>query len=261
MNSKISKNAISVVILSRNESASITRALNSVSWADEILLFDDSDDDTIKKAKTLGLGKKLKIFKVVNQHDFASLRNDALLKVSSEWVLFIDADEEVSKELAKEIQEVISKNENTAFYIKRRDFFLGTWLKYGETGSIGHIKLGKYDVGKWMRPVHEYWDVKENVGSLSNTLNHYPHPTVAEFLAHIDRWTSLDAKVFFDSGVRSSRWKIICYPLGKFLQNYFLKQGLRDGMPGLIMAMMMSFHSFLTRAKLYMLEHKTSIPS
>lgn len=246
---------LSVVILTRDEADNIARCLSSVSWCTDIILIDQSTDDTVKIAKRLISTNHLRIFPTDNATDFAQLRNFGLTKAKHEWVLFLDADEEVPEALYHEIQKTIPTTYD-GFFLKRRDFFLGKWLAYGETQNIQLLKLGKKSAGRWKRAVHETWNIEGAIGHLSQPLNHYPHPTVAEFISRINRWTTLDAQVFYDAGVRSTWWKVICYPVGKFVRNYFFKQGYRDGMPGLIMSLCMSFHSFLTRAKLYMLQSR-----
>lgn len=255
---------LSVVILTQNEVDNIERCLNSIAWSDDVIIIDDSSDSTVALAKKKLSASQLRVFTIKNSDNFAMLRNIGLEKAKHEWVLFLDADEEVSESLMQEIQKklhdcasITSKNTYTGFYLRRKDFFLGRWLKFGETGDIKLLKLGKKTAGKWNRRVHEVWDIKGLITELDDPLLHYPHPTISEFLTRINRWTDLDAQAFFEQGVRSSWWKIIAYPKAKFIRNYIVKQGFRDGMPGLIMSLMMSFHSFLTRAKLYKLQIKS----
>ncbi len=244
---------ITAVVLTQNEADNIVRCLKSISWCQEIILIDDSTDKTIVKAQNLNI-LQLKIYQNQTKDDFAYLRNKALKLAKNEWVLFIDADEEVTPELHREIKWQILNTQADGFYIPRRDYFLGRWLKYGETGKIKLLKLGRKGAGKWVRAVHEVWQIK-NTAVLKNTLRHYPHPTISEFLARIQRWSTLDAQVFYKQGIRSNFGKILVYPVGKFILNYIFRLGFLDGMPGLIMALFMSFHSFLTRAKLYFYTH------
>lgn len=244
---------LTVAILTKNNADSINRAIASVSWADEVILIDASTDETVILVEKLVPAKKLRVIRLAEEHDFAKLRNRALELAKYKWVLYLDADEEVSQNLKQEIETAIKDQETQGYSLSRQDFFLGRWLKFGETQNLLLLKLGRKNSGKWERRVHEVWRINGAVKTLKNPLLHYPHPTVGEFVARINRWTSLDAAEFYDSGGRSTFAKIIAYPAGKFLRNYFIKQGFRDGMPGLIFAVFMSFHSFLTRAKLYML--------
>ncbi|RJR15668.1 glycosyltransferase family 2 protein [Candidatus Microgenomates bacterium] len=248
---------LSIIILTQNESSSIERCLNSIRWCDDIILIDNSSDDTLHKAHKLLSKNQLRVFRKSEAHDFAALRNFGLKKAKHEWILFLDADEEVSQKLCKELDSRLLGNDNrvNGYYLKRKDYFLGKWLRHGETGNIKLLKLGKKSAGVWQRRVHETWQINGSIQELTSPLLHYPHPTTSEFLSHINRWTTLDAQEFYAQGRRVSFWEIVAYPTGKFLQNYLIKLGFLDGMPGLILALMMSFHSFLTRAKLYLLEN------
>jgi len=267
---------ISAVILTKNEEKSIKPCVKSLWWCDEIIIVDDySTDKTIKKIQNSkspafrrdpakGGGKiqnensKLKIFKRHLNGDFAGQRNFGLEKAREEWVLFVDADERVAPALAAEIKKKILKTSCNGFYLKRQDFWAGKWLKHGETGNIKLLRLGKKSAGKWERPVHEVWKIKGKIGTLKNPLIHYPHQTLTEFIRDINFYTDLNAKFFYQRGIKTSLWQILAYPLGKFFINYFWKRGFLDGLPGLVFALFMSFHSFLTRAKLWSLWQKST---
>lgn len=250
--------SLSIVVLTQNEADNIKRCLDSISWCDDIVIIDDSTDATIVIAQRTVPKNHLRVIGSAVDTDFARLRNKGLQLAKHEWVLFLDADEAVSDALHKEMSVVLPETNRDGFYLKRRDFFLGSWLKYGETSGVMLLKLGKKSSGKWRRRVHEVWEMSGNRGLLNHPILHYPHPTVAEFVSRINRWTTLDAQEFIVIGKRVGFISIIAFPTAKFIRNYFMKLGFLDGMPGLIMAMLMSFHSFLTRAKLYQLQHKNS---
>lgn len=242
---------ISVVVLTRNEEKDIEDCLKSLDWVDEIVVVDDySTDKTLKIAKNY----QAKIFSLKLQEDFSKQRNFGLEKATNEWVLFVDADERVSQELAAEIKNAV-KNENIeGFYLKRKDYFLGRWLKFGETSNVKLLRLAKKGTGRWRRRVHEIWEVKGRTEELNKPLWHYSHPDLSEFLDKINRNTSIDAKFYFEQGKKFSLLELIFFPVIKFLKNYFFYLGFLDGMAGLIIAGVMSFNSFLIRAKLMELE-------
>lgn len=240
---------ISAVILTKNEQENIEDCLKSLQWCDEIIVVDDySEDNTRMIAKTLGA----KVFLHHLDNDFSQQRNFALKQAQGEWVLFIDADERISSALASEIKYKVLSSKYKGFYLKRHDFFGGKWLKHGETAKVKLLRLGKRRAGEWKRKVHETWEIKGKLGELKNPILHYPHQTISEFLESINFFSTLHAEVLFKEGVKTNTFQIIVYPLGKFFQNYFLRLGFLDGTPGLIVALMMSFHSFLARAKLYL---------
>jgi glycosyltransferase involved in cell wall biosynthesis len=190
--------------------------------------------------------------------DFATARNTALAGVKTPWVLFLDSDETLTPELEEEISQVCSQKDNaySAYCLRRLDTFMGRQLRHGETGHAKFIRLAKKDFGKWERPVHETWRGNGKVGELKYPLLHDSHPQISTFLDKINRYSTIDAKYRFDRGQKSSLVKIALYPIIKFKLNYFLRLGFMDGLPGAVMAIMMSFHSYLTWTKLYLLWHK-----
>ncbi|MBI2036184.1 hypothetical protein HYT17_00910 [Candidatus Microgenomates bacterium] len=132
----------------------------------------------------------------------------------------------------------------------------GRELKYGETVNVKLLRLAKKEAGKWEGKVHEKWVVKGKTGQLENPLHHFPHQRIGEFLQEINFYTDIRARELFDRNVKTYWWSIILYPKAKFIINYLVYQGFRDGLPGLVFALMMSFHSFLVRAKLWLLWKK-----
>lgn len=248
---------ISAVILTRDEADNIKRCLRSLLWCEDVIMIDASTDETRELARSLAGVEQLQIVRETKISDFAKLRNLALSKVKHDWVLFVDADEVISMKLRDEIKTAIQSSTVAGYLIPRRDYFLGKWLRYGETGRIAHLKLGRKTAGKWRRSVHEVWEITGEIKKLREPLLHYPHPTVAEFVQRINRWTTLNAVEFEKLNKPVTFWQVLLYPSGKFFLNYFLRLGFLDGIPGFIMTTMMSFHSFLTRAKLYLLQQKS----
>lgn len=245
---------VSAIILCKNEENNIINCIKSVSFCDEIIVVDDfSTDktiDLIKKTKNT----KIKIFEYRLNEDFSKSRNFGLSKVKGDWTFFIDADEIVSPSLAFEISNaVIFSSSYNAFYIRRYDNLWGKKLKYGEVGGIELIRLSKKDTGVWQGKVHEELKIQGKVGILKNPLIHYPHKTLTEFLGEINWYSSLRAEELFKKKAKAHWWSILVYPLGKLFKGYFLKKGFLDGNRGLIVAIIMSFHSFLVRGKLWQL--------
>ncbi len=245
---------ISAVILIHNNEDSIQKTLESVSWCDERIVVDDnSTDKTREIAKNVGA--------IVYQHalndNFAEQRNFGLEKAKEKWILFVDSDEIVNSNLRDEMLKLIQHDKGIqGYYIKRKDILFGRELRYGETAHVKLLRLAKKNAGKWARAVHETWNVNGPVASLTTPLLHYPHSTISEFLTQINRYTSLNAREFYYEGKRVSAWQIIVYPKAKFIQNYIVRLGFLDGAAGFVVAMMMSFHSFLTRGKLWELQQK-----
>lgn len=141
-----------------------------------------------------------------------------------------------------------------SFRLKRDDIFLGKKLRFGESGSNSFTRIGQKE-NSWSRPVHEVWNGESEV-VLSTPLTHHAADTVGAFVDKLNFYTTTNAQHLFESKTKVVWWHIIAYPIGKFFQNYIVKQGYRDGLHGFLHAIFMSFHSFLTRSKLWLLWHK-----
>ena len=243
---------ISAVILTKDEEEILHDCLESIKWCDEILVIDDNS-----VGKTTEIAKKFgaQVFTRSLNNNWAQQRNFGLGKAKGEWVLFVDADEVVSPDLKKEIILAVKKKNMAGFYLRRQEFFGGRALKHGETAHY-LLRLGRKGKGEWRREVHETWEIKGEIGKLKNSLLHYSHPTLSEFIEHVNRFSTLHAQILFKEGIKPSLFRIIANPLAKFIQNYIFRLGFLDGTPGIIVALMMSFHSFLARAKLYQLWRK-----
>lgn len=263
---------LSAVILTKNEEKNIERCLKSLDFCDEIIIIDDySTDNTknqISKIKNLPAGRQgqndklnVKIFQRELNKDFAEQRNFGLSKATNDWVLFIDADEEVSEQLKKEIVSLLHGSivKEKAFNIKRRDYFWNQELKFGEVKKVrnlGIVRLVKKNSGQWMGTVHEVFYTANHIGQFNGYLNHYPHPTLKEFINDINHYSDIRAEELLDRETKTNVLEIILFPFGKFIFNYFFNLGFLDGPAGFTYAFMMSFHSFLVRAKLYQLTNK-----
>jgi len=246
---------ISAVVLTKNEEKNIAGCLQSISWCDEIVVIDDnSQDKTVEIAKM----HNAKVFSHSLSGDFSKQRNLGLEKTTGEWVLFVDADERVSPALWYEIMQHTNNpiNSYSGYFIKRTDVMWGRELKHGESGNIKLLRLAKRNSGQWRGHVHEIWKIKGKTSTLNSPLMHYPHQTIGEFLMEINFYTDLRTKELHAKKVRVFWWSIILYPKAKFIFNYIIKMGFLDGLPGLVVALMMSFHSFLVRAKLWQLCQK-----
>lgn len=243
---------LSAVVLTKNEEKNIKKCLESLSFCDEVLVIDDySSDKIVQLAKSQGA----KVFKQVLRGDFAAQRNFGLSKARGEWVLFVDADEIVSSALAEEIASNIQHptSSTNGFYFRRKDKFLGRWLKYGETSHVRLLRLGRKNAGKWQGKVHEIWQVKGKKKTLKNPLLHKRDLTTGQFLARLNFYSSIRAEQLYQQGIKTNIFLVTLYPLAKFFQNYFFHLGFLDGTCGFIFAMMMSLHSFLVRGKLWMM--------
>ncbi len=242
---------ISVIVLAKNEARRIGRCLASLKWANEILVIDDySQDATVRIARQRGA-------RVLRHHleNFAAQRNWALQQAKYPWVFFVDADEKVPPSLANEIVRRVQERGAKAFAVRRQDIFQGHKLRFGENAHNSFIRLAKKNAGRWQGLVHERWRINGKVRLLKCPLEHRL-PSLAELLRKINFYTDLRAKELQQKKKTVSWFAIMLYPLAKFCRDYCFWRGFRDGTAGLVMAMLMAFHSFLVRAKLWQSYHE-----
>ncbi len=244
---------ISAVVLTHNSAATLSTTLKSLGFADELLVIDDhSTDETPMIAKSYNA----QVTTHTLRDDFALQRNLGLQLAKGDWVLYVDSDEEVSESLAKElIQASRAHSDVVGYMIKRTDKLWGKVLQHGETENVRLLRFAKKDAGEWVRPVHEVWQVKGLIGNFMSPLLHTPHPTVSQFLASISRYSTINAQHLYRQKTKIPLWHVVAYPVAKFFVNYVWRLGFLDGTQGAIVAIMMSFHSFLVRSKLWLLTH------
>jgi len=258
---------LTALILTKNEEKNIEKCLKSLDFCDEVIIMDDySTDKTVELVHNVFKVIKFIKYSILQKklnNDFALQRNIGMSKATNDWVLFIDADEELTLNLQNEIKSVISNpqltNQINSFYIKRQDYFWNQKLRYGEVKKVreqGIVRLVKKNSGKWMGNVHEVFYTSKNVGRLKGFIKHYPHQTLKEFINDVNRYSDIRSEELFNRGTRTNVFEIIFFPFGKFIFNYLFNLGFLDREAGFTYAFMMSFHSFLVRAKLYQLTRK-----
>ena len=240
---------LSIIVLTHNDEEHLVDCLELLNFGDELIVIDDESTD-----RTLDIARNYtkKVYVRPLNNNFSNQRNFALNNAHGNWVLFIDSDEFVSEKLKDEILLRIEGREASGFYLKRIDFMWGKKIIHGEVGEVRLIRLAKRDSGKWHGKVHEEWKVGGVTNTLMNPLIHAPHQSVKEFIKEVDLYSTLRAVELEEANSSSNFFLIFMYPFGKFLKNYFLKKGYKDGVAGFIYAMIMSFHSFLVRGKLYL---------
>jgi len=248
---------LSAVVITKNEEKNISKCLESLQFADEVLVIDDCSKDNTRK-----IAEKFNAIVYLRDlnGNFSEQRNYALSLARGKWVMFVDADEVVSNSLASEILENIDKkNAVIGYYLKRNDVIFNRELVCGETGSARLLRLARRSAGKWRRKVHEEWVVNGKVEELENPLIHFPHQTLNEFLSDVNSMSTLHAKANFEEGKRSTLIKIIFWPLFKFIDSIFLKKGYKDGNEGFVVALVMSLHSFLAWSKMWLQKKKKPV--
>jgi glycosyltransferase involved in cell wall biosynthesis len=226
--------SLSVVIITLNEEANLPRTLKSVAWADEVVVLDSgSTDGTREIAESFGAK-----FLVESWKGFAAQKNSALAKASGDWILSLDADEEVEPELAQEIRDTLARDPaQSAFWIPRKNFFLGRWIRHGGFYPDPKLRLFKKGSGAFERRlVHEDIQVQGPAGKLRHNLLHHAYPTLESYLEHMNRYSSLGADMAAAKGHAGfSLVDIFLRPRLTFFYNYFLRGGFLDGREGFLL--------------------------
>lgn len=250
---------VTVTLITRNESANLAAALDSVRWADEIVVIDaESTDDTAAIAR-----RYTDRVIVRPWPGYVAQKNFAADQATHDWILSLDADERVAPPLADEIQQLLAGPPAAAGYrIPRVTFHLGRWIRSTDWYPDFQLRLYDRRRGRWAgRHVHESVQVDGAVHKLRGELQHYAYRDLAHHFQTMDRYTTLAARQMFEDGRRAGWFDILVHPRLAFLRNYVLRGGFRDGMPGLIVSAMNAYYVGLKFAKLWELSSpSTSTP-
>jgi glycosyltransferase involved in cell wall biosynthesis len=250
--------ALSVTIITLNEADHIGAAIDSASWADEVIVVDSgSTDETVSIARARGARVTSRIWTgYVDQKNFAA----GLAK--NDWILSLDADERVTPELANEIRALLAADPPRAGYrIPRVTHHFGRWIR--TTDFYPDFQTRVYDRrrARWRgKYVHESVDVDGGAGQLRGELQHYSYRNLSDHLARIDQYTTLAAQQMRESGRRANAIDLFVHPPAAFLRNYILRRGILDGTAGLALSIVNSYAVFLKFAKLWELQ-ETATPN
>jgi glycosyltransferase involved in cell wall biosynthesis len=244
--------AISVTVITFNAAAQLEPAIESVAWADEIIVVDSGSTDG-----TLDLARRLATRVEMRQWPgYAAQKNHAASLAANEWILSIDADERVSPGLAGWLQRWRSTDPQVGGYrIPRVSWYLDRWIRTTDWYPDLQLRLYHRGRGQWTSSrVHESVRVDGPVAVAGGELQHYPYAGVSEHLQRIDRYTTLAAMDMRDRGVRATSAALIIYPVAAFLRNYVLRGGIRDGRTGLAVSLLNTYYVMLKFVKLLELE-------
>jgi len=233
------RKTLSVAMIAMNEETNLPRTLDSVRWADEIIVVDSgSKDRTIEIAQSFGAK--------TSYHDFGGhgeQKNIALDLCTSEWILLLDADEVLTPELQAEIQTLLSGEPKFgAYWIPRLNLYFGRWIRHGGFYPDRKLRLfrrGHARLSEGVGP-HSTPQFKGPRGKLRGDMLHYAYPTLAIYLEHMGRYSNEIAQLLYRDG-RTSRflpaflWNCILNPIATFIYNYFFRLGFLDGREGLLL--------------------------
>jgi glycosyltransferase involved in cell wall biosynthesis len=243
---------LTVTVITLNESAHIADALQSVAWADEIIVIDSgSTDDTVAIAR-----KHATHVDVRGWPGYSAQKNYAAERAANDWILSIDADERVTPELGAEIRSVLDGEPSARGYrIPRVTRYLGRWIRSTDWYPDYQLRLYDRRAGRWNgKPVHESIDLSGTPGILRHDLQHFAYRDISHHLATIDRYTTLAAAEWFAQGRRTNVLGALVHAKLAFLRNYILRGGITDGAAGLLVSTLNSYYVFLKFAKLWELQ-------
>jgi len=244
----VTRPRLSVVVVTLNEAERIRACLESVVWADELVVVDAESQD-----KTVLIARELtdRVF-VRPWPGFAAQKNFAIAEATGDWILSLDADETVSPPLRAEIEAVVrGAGEAAGYTVPRRNVFWGAWVRHGGLYPDRQLRLFRRGHGRFLeRAVHESVTVDGAVGRLAGHLEHRSYRDVADFLARADRYGSLAADEWLAAGrpVRPLR-DLVARPIGRFLGMYLARAGFLDGWRGFLLATLYAYYVFMRSAK------------
>jgi len=232
---------IAFTMIGHNEAHNLPRSMESVGWADQIVYVDcGSTDGSAEVARRY----TSHVHERPNNPNLNINKTYGIEQATTDWVFYLDPDEEITPELGEEIRRVIgSEPSANAFRLPRRNLYFGYWVRHG--GQYPDTQLRLFRRGKAHFPckhVHEKLEVQGQTGSLKNPMIHYTNRTPFEALGKLDFYSTFNARVMVRAGISPTPWQgwrhLVWLPATRFLRRYVLKRGFLDGWTGLIVAML-----------------------
>jgi glycosyltransferase involved in cell wall biosynthesis len=238
---------LSVVIIALNAAKQIEACLDSVKFADEVLVVDSGSTDATRAIADVAGAR------VIEKEwlGFGRQKQFAVSAAKHDWVLCLDVDERVSPELAESIAAALKTPDHMAWRMPRRNRFLGRWLSHGEGYPDWSLRLFHRAHASWSNDeVHETVMTTADVGRLRGDLMHDSAEDVTTYLAKQNRYSSLHAQALYGQGVRAGYVRLLVSPLARFIKFYILRLGFLDGGPGFAHVAIGCFAAFAKYAKL-----------
>jgi glycosyltransferase involved in cell wall biosynthesis len=240
---------VSVYVLTTNNRRTIEPCLKSLSWAEELVVVDSFSQDGSYEICKQYTNKTF-------QRSWTGHRDQyqyAADLTTRDWIMFVDADEEIPPELAEEIRAEISRkaNDTDGYFVYRRTYYLGRWIRYGGWYPDGEIRLYRRSKGRWEGGLHAKLVVDGKIGVLKNQYRHYTYGNISDQIQTIDQYSKIAAQDLLESGEGFSLLKLLFHPPFRFMKEYFLKRGFLDGIPGLIIAVSTAYFTFIKYAKFW----------
>jgi glycosyltransferase involved in cell wall biosynthesis len=244
---------LSVIIITKNEAGHIARCLESVSWADEIIVLDSgSDDDTVAICRQF----TDKVYRT-NWPGFGIQKQRALDKAGGDWIFSIDADEVVTPELRTEIEQALGQEGYHGYEIPRLSSYCGRQMRHGGWWPDYVLRMFRRDCGQFTDSVvHERIIVQGQIGRMHSPLLHDAFINLDEVLHKVNSYSALGAEMLYQRGVRSSLGKAILKGLWTFIRTYWLKAAILDGRQGLMLSISNAEGAYYKYLKLLELQNR-----
>ena len=241
---------ISAVVIAYNDAPNIRRCLESVQWADELIVLDSHSTDGTTEIC-------LEYTPLVFQETFSGfgrLRNIAVSKATHDWILSVDTDEWATEAVKQEIQQLLEIGPSAqAYFVPRRNYFLGRRIRH--CGWYPDYRQPQFFHKGYMRYredlVHESFELKGTVGYLKAEIDQIPFRNIDHFLRKMDRYSALRAEAMFEEGRIFRAHQLLSHPLFTFLKMYVGRLGFLDAKPGLILSILYAYYTFVKYAKLW----------
>lgn len=248
-------NKISVVISTYNEEKNIERVIKSVQWANEVIVCDMySSDDTVKIAKKL----QAKVIYHKNSGFVEPTRNYAINKAKNEWVLVLDADEEVPAGLKTVLLKTMGDLTINYLQIPRKNLIFNKWMQAAMWWPDYHIRFFRKGTVKWSDKIHSKPEAAGDGLTLpaeeQNAIIHYHYSEITQFLDRLNRYTSIEADQLVNNGYKFDWKDLINKPLNEFLSRFFANKGFNDGLHGLALSLLQAFSFIIVYLKVWQKE-------
>lgn len=245
---------LSIIIISKNEEGRMKVCLESVKWADEIIILDNGSKD-----ETLEIAKKYteRVFEY-SDFDFASIRNEGMKKAKGEWVMYVDCDERVLLPLKEEIESLIKSSQYSAYAISRKNVILGQEVNYGPYKKDWVVRLlKKEDFKRWSGKVHESASFNGKLGYTKNSLLHLTHRDVDQIVLKSLEWSKIDAELRYDSNhPKMSGWRFLRILFSEMFKQGIKRGGFFNGTVGTVDSILQVFSLFITYVRLWQIQQE-----
>lgn len=225
---------VSCILIVKDEERNIGACLDTLSWADEIIVADSGSTD---RTAAICAGYPKVVYRDFPWEGFGAQKNRALALATKDWVFSLDADERVTAELAGEIVSTVRAPRFEAYRVKRKNIYQGTWVRRGGWWPDEVLRLFRRGSARFDdRIVHETVLYGGQTGLLESPLLHHSYNEAGDFLSRVDRYSSLGARLLNERGKRAGTLNILARTLFVFLKSYVFKLGFLDGRAGLLVA-------------------------